>query len=128
MSNAPVVTVADPFNHLLKHTFGLSFCKSFVWLRFEISVKRAARHILHYDNHLLASVNYFVKSDYVLAKHLLHQFNLPAHRFAAILIHQFVFLVDFHSHLFICWLMKPNTHHCVGYLTNLLSNYVVIEH
>ena len=122
------MTVANAFHYLLEHTFGFSLWESFVWVCFEITMERATRDILHHYNNILASVNHFVESNYVLASHFLHQFNLSPYRFSSIWVHQFVFLIDFHSYFFVCWFVKANAHDRISALTDLFTNYVVIEY
>jgi len=128
VSDAPVVTVADALDYLLEHTFGLSLRKSFVLVDFEIAVNGSTRNILHHYDNILARVNHFIKSDDVLASHFFHELDFSPYRFTSIWVHQLVFLVNFHSYLFVRWLVKPNAHDCISALTDLFANDVLIKH
>lgn len=128
VSDAPVVTVADALDYLLEYTFCLGLRQSFILVDFEIAVNWATRNIFHHYNNIFAGVYHFIKSNYMLAPHFLHQLDFSSHRFTSIWIHQLVFLVNFHSNLSVRWLVKTYAYNCISTLTDLFTNNVVVKH
>ena len=57
---------------------------------------RAASHVFHDQNNVLARVDHFVKPYDMLMPHFLHQLDLSLYAFASVWVHQLVLFIDFH--------------------------------
>ena len=90
-------------------------------------MKTRTSHVLHNKDNVFGCVNDLVKADNILMFHLFHKFDLSLDRFSAIGVEQFILFVYFHSYFLISWFVQSNSYNCIGTLTNLFANDIIVK-
>ena len=126
MCDASIVTVANTLHNLLEDAFRFFLFKSTILLAFQVAMQAATSNILHDQNDILGSIYHLVQANNVLVSHLFHEFDLALDTFASVGIEEFGFLVDLHGDFLVRGAVEADSDDCVGALSDLFANYIVI--
>jgi hypothetical protein len=127
VGDASIVTIADSFDDLFKHTFGLLLLETSIHMTFQIAMQTSTADVLHDQDHVLACINYFVERYNMLVFHFLHQLDLSLHALPSVWVKQLVFFVNFHGYLPVRRLVQANPNDCVRTLANLFADHIVVQ-
>jgi hypothetical protein len=127
VSDALAMQVAQSADELAPYQSRIVLRHASVGLRLQESVRRAAAHVLKYEDNLRVSLHGLVELSNIRMVDPLHKSDLPPDRLLPLDILNLLFFVDLQSNLPVQLFVKPDLDHGVGSLSNLLSYDIIVK-
>ena len=127
MSDAFAVAILQSCQYLLENPSSLLLIKLLVDHFFQIWVETSSSYIFHHEIYVRVGLECFDKLDDIWMVHFLEQDNFTAHTSLPINVWQFGLIINLYGIFLIVFPRSCHSHNCVCSLTNLPSEYVIMN-
>lgn len=127
MTDTFAVAVLECWNYLTIYAPRIIFIHSAIWLWLQKSMCRPPAYILHHKYYLALSFDSLIQFSNMRMIKPLHQLDLPSDTLPSLYLLHLFFFINFHCNLFVGFLVKSDMNSCIGALTYLFTDYIVIQ-